>query len=96
MDFLTTDSYTKVKDTTKFVSKGVEIVSIDAYDGSNNYFDEYYVIVQMLPDSAQIDLRSTHISLETSQAHSLLQYRNGTPSWGGGGYEPLSEEGFAP
>jgi archaellin len=83
---LSSDSYQNLKLTEKFVSKGLEINLVKGADGRNGHFDEYHVTVQLLPDSKEISFDELQLSIQTPNAHAVLDFRNGTPTPGGLGY----------
>lgn len=92
MDFLVSSSYKNSKLSNNYISKGIHIVSVDAFDGTNEYFDEFYLTVNLLPDSQEIDFDKLLVSVNTKDSSNSLIYRNGTPTSGAGGYESFAED----
>ncbi len=90
LDFLSSTSYKNLKLTDNYISKGIDVVTIDASDGRNDYFDSYFATIQVLPDSEQVDFRRMELSIHTSRTSAALTYRNGTPTQGPGGYETFA------
>lgn len=89
---LTSTSYSNTKITETKITKGFTVFQVDAYDGSNGYYDEFYLNARLLPDSDPIALDQTNIFVRIANWSSSLGYRSGSPVQNDSGYVSYANE----
>ena len=86
MDNLVSDSYQNVKFAESSLTKGFEIIKVEAADGRLNSYTEFYLVVRLLPDSDEIDFNSMNVLVKMHNWSSSLNYRAGDPVQNDSGY----------
>ena len=86
MDDLVSESYTNVRFTESSLTKGFEILEIEAADGRSNGFTEFFLTTRLLPDSGEVDFNSMNILVSMHNWSSGLIYHSGDPVQNDSGY----------